>query len=185
MSPEQALARRGVVDHRTDIYSLGATLYELLTLRPAFAGQSREELLRQLTLEEPSPLRRANPQIPADLETIVLKAMNKEPESRYATMREMADDLRWFLEMKPIQARRPTLWDRLVKWTRRHTALVASAVIALILAVVGLAISAALIAAKQAEIVRQRNEAQRQGENARAIVDEMGFQTPTFRMGRC
>jgi serine/threonine protein kinase/Tfp pilus assembly protein PilF len=172
MSPEQAMARRGIVDHRTDIYSLGATLYELLTLRPAFAGQDRQELLRQLTLEEPQTIRRRNPHVPTDLETIVQKAMSKEPEARYATAKELAEDLRRFVELKPIRARRPTLRDRAIKWTRRHTAVVASAVIVLVLAVLGLAISTTLIAAKQAEILRQRNEAQRQGEKARRIVDE-------------
>ena len=109
MSPEQALGRRELVDHRTDIYSLGVTLYELLTLQPAFGGRDRQELLRQIAHEEPAPPRRLNPAIPRDLETIVLKAMAKEPESRYATAQELADDLRRFLEHKPIQARRPTL----------------------------------------------------------------------------
>jgi tetratricopeptide (TPR) repeat protein len=173
MSPEQALARRGVVDQRTDIYSLGATLYELLTLRPALAGRDRQELLRQLTLEEPPPIRSFNPEVPADLETIVLNATNKEPESRYATAQELADDLRQFLEVKPIRARRPSHWDRLVKWTRRHTALVATSVIVLVLTVLVLGTSTALIAGKQAEIVRQRDLARRQEERARRIVDEM------------
>src|SRR5262249_30662804 len=75
MSPEQALANRGIVDHRTDIYSLGATLYELLTLQSAFAGHNRQELLRQIVTEEPIPPRRLNPVVPVELETIVLKAM--------------------------------------------------------------------------------------------------------------
>jgi serine/threonine protein kinase len=173
MSPEQALARRGIVDHRTDIYALGVTLYELLALRPAFAGQDREELLRELTLEEPQTIRRCNPQVPTDLETIVLKAMSKEPESRYATAKELAEDLQRFVELKPIRARRPTLCDRTLKWGRRHTAVVASAVIMLVLAVLGLAVSTALIASKQSEIVRQRDQARRQEERARRIVDEM------------
>src|SRR5262249_35297607 len=109
MSPEQALAKRVVVDHRTDIYSLGATLYELLTLEPAFAGSDREELLRQIAFEGPKPPRRYNKAIPADLETIVLKVLAKNPAERYATAQEVADDLRRFLEHKPIQARRPSL----------------------------------------------------------------------------
>ena len=79
MSPEQALARRGVVDHRTDVYSLGATLYELLTLRPAFEGRDREELLRQIADEEPPPPRDLDPAVPAELETIVLKALAQGP----------------------------------------------------------------------------------------------------------
>ena len=80
MSPEQAMAQRVVVDHRTDIYSLGLTLYELLTQRPAFTGESRQELLRQITFESPHRPRRVNPAIPADLETILLKSIEKKPD---------------------------------------------------------------------------------------------------------
>ncbi len=173
MSPEQALARRDAVDHRTDIYSLGVTLYEVLALRPAFNGHDRHELLHQLALEDPRSIRKIKPEVPADLETILNKAMNKQPRSRYPTARGLADDLRRFLELKPIQARRPSHWDRFAKWARRHTASVISSVILLFMAVVGLAVSTALIAAKQAEIVRQRDLARRQGEQARHIVDEM------------
>src|SRR5207249_8220838 len=72
MSPEQALAKRVLVDHRTDIYSLGATLYELLTLEPVFTGGDRQELLRQIAFEEPKAARRHNKAIPAELETIIL-----------------------------------------------------------------------------------------------------------------
>jgi len=83
MSPEQALAKRVVVDHRTDIYSLGVTLYELLTLEPAYSGSDRQELLRQIAFEEPRSLRRLNKSIPAALEMIVLKAMEKNAAERY------------------------------------------------------------------------------------------------------
>jgi serine/threonine protein kinase/Flp pilus assembly protein TadD len=120
MSPEQALAKRVTVDHRTDIYSLGATLYELLTLQPAFPGGDREELLRQIAFEEPQPPRRLNKAVPAELETIVLKALEKNPVDRFATAQELADDLERFLEDRPIQARRPTLAKRLSKWGRRN-----------------------------------------------------------------
>jgi tetratricopeptide (TPR) repeat protein len=135
MSPEQALAKRVVVDHRTDIYSLGVTLYELLTLRPPFGGDDRQELLRQIAFEEPRRLRWLNKTIPAELEIIVLKALEKNPADRYATAQELAADLRRFLDDQPIQARRPTLVQRARKWGRRHQAVVwSAAVIALILA---------------------------------------------------
>ncbi len=157
MSPEQALAKHGLVDHRTDIYSLGATLYELLTLRPVFDGQDREELLRQIVFEEPRPLRRIDPRIPAELETIVLKAMSKEPTGRYGRSQELADDLRCFLEHKPIRARRPTLVDRLAKWCRRHRPLVLAAAVFLLLALVGSTAALVLIVREQSETAHARD----------------------------
>jgi tetratricopeptide (TPR) repeat protein len=136
MSPEQALAKRVVVDHRTDVYSLGATLYELLTLEPAFTGKDREELLRQIAFEEPKTPRRLNRAIPAELATIVQKAMEKNPAERYATAKELADDLRRSLADEPIRARPPGPARRLRKWGRRHPAWVAAAAAALTAAVV-------------------------------------------------
>jgi eukaryotic-like serine/threonine-protein kinase len=125
MSPEQALGRRTPLDGRTDVYSLGATLYEILTLTTPFPGENRLDLLRQITQEEPTPPRRIDPRIPAELETIVLKAMAKVPSDRYATAAEMADDLSRFLDDRPIRARRPSLINRAGKWTRRHRKLMA------------------------------------------------------------
>jgi serine/threonine protein kinase len=93
MSPDQALGRHALVDQRTDGYSLGITLNELLTLEPAFDGADRVALLHQVAFEEPKPLRQANRAIPADLETIVLKAIAKNREERYHTARDFADDL--------------------------------------------------------------------------------------------
>jgi WD40 repeat protein/serine/threonine protein kinase len=145
MSPEQALAQRGVIDHRSDVYSLGVTLYELLTLQPAFDGQDRQEVLRQIAFEEPRPPRRIHRAIPAELETIVLKAMAKSPAERYATAQEMADDLQRFLDDKPIRARRATLIQKIRKWTRRHPGVVATATAALIVLVLALAVSNVLI----------------------------------------
>src|SRR6202011_1572020 len=91
MSPEQALAKRVVIDGRTDIYSLAVTLFELLTLRPAIEGQDRQDILRKIAEEEPVPPRMLNPAVPRDLETILLKAVAKEPSGRYTTARELAD----------------------------------------------------------------------------------------------
>ncbi|QEH37796.1 Serine/threonine-protein kinase PrkC [Aquisphaera giovannonii] len=140
MSPEQALARRGVVDQRTDVYALGLTLYEMLTLRPAFDGDSHHELLRQIAVDEPAPPRKIEPSVPRDLETIVLKAASKEPAGRYATAQEMADDLRRFLDDRPIRARRPTRPERCLRWARRHRQVVLTAVgVLLVAAAVGVA----------------------------------------------
>src|SRR5262249_14935782 len=107
MSPEQALGRRGVMDGRADGYSLGGALYELLTLRPAVDGRDRAEILRRIVDAEPPPPRKLNPAVPSDLETILLKATAKDPAARYATAQELAEDLRNFLEDRPIRARRP------------------------------------------------------------------------------
>jgi serine/threonine protein kinase/tetratricopeptide (TPR) repeat protein len=132
MSPEQALAKRVLVDHRTDIYSLGATLYELLTGEPVFAGHDRQELLRQIAFEDPKPLRRREKLIPGELETIVLKALEKNPADRYGTAKEMAEDLHRFVKDEPIQARRPSLARRGKQWCRRHKTLTSTAAAMLI-----------------------------------------------------
>jgi len=124
MSPEQASGDRRVLDAHTDIYSLGVTLYELVTLRPAFPGEDRQRLLQQIANDDPPPPRDVNPLIPRDLETIVLKAMAKEPSQRYAVAQEFADDLQHFLADEPIRARRPSLADRATKWALRHRPLV-------------------------------------------------------------
>ena len=83
MSPEQAEGRSAILDHRTDIYSLGITLYELLTLQPAFPATDRQALLRQIAQDEPPAPRKLNKHIPADLETILLKSIAKDPRDRY------------------------------------------------------------------------------------------------------
>jgi serine/threonine protein kinase/Flp pilus assembly protein TadD len=139
MSPEQALAQPMGVDHRTDVYSLGATLYEFLTLEPAFDGHDHHELLRQIAIEEPRPLRKLIKAVPADLETIVLKAMAKNPEERYATAQEMASDLGRLLRDEPILARPLTLLKRMRKWARRHRPVMLTAAVAALAALTVLA----------------------------------------------
>jgi serine/threonine protein kinase len=151
MSPEQAGAQRGLVDHRTDIYSLGATLYELMTLEPLFAESDRSELLHHILNTEPKPLRTINRAIPVELETIVLKALAKHPSERYATAKELADDLGRFLADQPVLARRPTWTDRAAKWARRHRPLVLSAVVLLVAATAGLLVSTMLILQAQGQ----------------------------------
>ena len=168
MSPEQAMARRVVVDHRTDIYSLGATLYELLTARPAFDGHDRQELLRKIAQEEPTPPRQLDPTIPRDLETIVLKAMAKEPEGRYSTALELADDLHRFLADEPIRARRPGPAERLAKWSRRHRAALASAAVVLVLA---MTVGSSLLLYQVRQTEREKTQAERAYNQNRKILD--------------
>jgi tetratricopeptide (TPR) repeat protein len=163
MSPEQALGKRALVDQHTDIYSLGVTLYELLTLEPAFAGHNREELLRQIAFEEPRPPRRLNQAVPGELETIVLKALAKDPAERYATAQELADDLERFLRDEPIQARRPTVLQRARKWARRHRAVVRTVLLGLAAVVLVLAGSIGWVLRDQAA---RREEGEQRAQDA-------------------
>jgi eukaryotic-like serine/threonine-protein kinase len=136
MSPEQAAGGRRL-DPRTDVYSLGATLYELLTNRPAFDGRDRQELLQQIAVAEPIAPRKLVPTISGDLEIIVGKAMAKEPEQRYVTAGELADDLGRYLDDRPILARRPSAPERAVRFLGRHRKATATA--AALVALAGLA----------------------------------------------
>ena len=171
MSPEQAAGRRVPIDHRTDVYSLGATLYELLTLQPIFPGQDRATLLHQIFHDDPRPPQQLNRQIPIELETIVLKAIAKSPSDRYATAGEMAADLTRFLEERPILARRPTLVDKTRKWMRRHPAFVRATLVLLVCGTLGLAVGLAAVAREQAA-----TKAAYQRERQRVIEAEARFQ---------
>ena len=119
MSPEQAAGRRALVDRRTDLYSLGATLYELLALTPAVPGSDRQEVFRRIAEAEPEPLRRLNPAVPPDLATVLATAMAKDPSGRYETARHLAEDLGRFLEGRPIAARPVGAARRAWRWCRR------------------------------------------------------------------
>ncbi len=187
-SPEQALGKRGLVDQRTDIYSLGATLFELLTLRPIFDGRDRHELLRQIADTEPRPPRSLDKAIPEELETIVLKAVAKEPSERYATAGELADDLQRFREDRPIRARRPSPLEKATKWARRHKGAVVSAVMVLLLLAAGMSLTTVLIATAYEQERQQRARAEKSFREAREAVDQWSWQaTPSWRRrgGEC
>jgi serine/threonine protein kinase/formylglycine-generating enzyme required for sulfatase activity len=140
VSPEQAMAHRVQVDHRTDVYSLGVTLFELLTLRRPFEGRTSQEILGKIIAKEPPNPKRLNPRLPQDLVTIVLKAIEKDPDRRYGTAADLAGDLRRFLAYEHIRAR-PASWPvRLRRYVRSHPAVSAATTIALagLLAIAGL-----------------------------------------------
>jgi eukaryotic-like serine/threonine-protein kinase len=120
MAPERF---DGWSDPRSDVYALGATLYELLTVRPPFGESDRVKLIEQVLHENPPPPRKLDRRIPRDLETIVLKALSKWPGNRYATAERMAEDLRRFADDRPILARRTSLMERAVRWARRNKAI--------------------------------------------------------------
>ncbi|MHC4971515.1 MAG: tetratricopeptide repeat protein [Planctomycetota bacterium] len=145
MSPEQALAKRVPVDHRTDIYSLGITLYELLTLKGAFEGDDPHCVIQEIAFKEPKSARSLNPAVPDELETILIKAMAKSPDERYVTAQDLANDLDRYLENRPIHAKRPGILSRTGKWARRHTAMVVAAAAAMLLIAAGAAVATALV----------------------------------------
>ena len=128
MSPEQASGKRGTIGPSTDIYSLGAVLYEMQTGRPPFMAETPAETERQVIAEEPAPPSRLNAEVPRDLETICLKCLCKDRGRRYASASDLADDLRRFLRGEPIAAQRASLLERLFKWARRHPAHTAAGV---------------------------------------------------------
>ena len=145
-SPEQISGHRVVLDQRTDLYSLGATFYELLTREPVFSGATRQALLHQVLTDEPVRPRAIDHSIPLELETIVLKLLSKAPADRYASAGDLAADLSRFLRDEPIAARPPTLCERVRKWNRRHPAYVAASVTVMFVVLVISGISNWLVA---------------------------------------
>jgi serine/threonine-protein kinase len=119
MAPERF---RGKCDARSDVYALGLTLYEMLALRPAFERTDRQELMRQVMEQEPPRLRKLNPAVPRDLETVIHKAIDKDPARRYPTAGVLAEDLAHYLDGKPVRARDVSTLERCWKWSKRRPA---------------------------------------------------------------
>ncbi|MFH1998333.1 MAG: protein kinase [Planctomycetota bacterium] len=120
MSPEQAASRRMGIDHRTDIFSLGVTLYELITLTLPFKGETTPEVLKQILLHDPKDPHKINPRVPRDLSVICLKALEKKPEDRYQAMEALAADLQRFIAGDSIQAKPMGTLTRTMKKARRN-----------------------------------------------------------------
>ena len=134
MAPEQAKGEHQSIDARTDVYGLGATLYEALTGRPPFEAASQLQTLYKMLNQDPAPPRRLLPALPAEVESIVLKCLEKDPQRRYQSARALAEDLQRFLDGEPVQARPPGPVSRALRTLRRNKAL-AAALLALLLAV--------------------------------------------------
>lgn len=145
MSPEQAAGKRAMVDHRTDIYSLGITLCELLTLKHVIEGKSTQEIIYEVTYGAPVSIRRRDSRVPVDLATIVEKAMSRDPLDRYATAGELSRDLTRFLNNEPIHASRPPVWKRCRQWMARHRAIAATLVVAFLATFVVTAVAGAVV----------------------------------------
>jgi len=171
MSPEQAQGDRTLLDQRTDIYALGATLYELTTLHPLFNSANRLTLLNHVLHEEPTLPRKLNRSVPVELETIILKAVSKSASERYATAQQMAEDLQRFLGDQPILAQRPTLVDHVRKWARRHPSAVMGLVLVFVAMSIGLFIHNRLIAEEQS-----RTNLALERAKTRAVEAEQSFQ---------
>ncbi len=172
MAPERF---RGQGDARSDVYALGLTLYEMLTLEPAFAADQRSVLIDKILHEEPSKPRQIDPRIPSDLETIALKAIAKDPSDRYRTASELTDDLRRYLADRPIMARRSNSIERLWRLSRRNPVAAGSVGLAAV-ALVVVAAMALLYADRQTRLARSEsiraNEQTRHGaEQAKAAAN--------------
>ena len=171
MAPERF---RGQSDPRSDVFSLGLTLYEMATLRPAYAAAERAQLIARMLNEEPPRPRSIDRRIPRDLETVILKAIAREPGQRYQTAGALAEDLRRFVADRPVLARRSTWPERFVRWCRRNPAIAglsATAAALLVVAVVALAVSNIRIAHSRDEKATALKQEQKALAAARSSAD--------------
>jgi WD40 repeat protein/serine/threonine protein kinase len=173
MAPERF---RGECDIQADVYALGLTLYELLVLRPAFDGTDRLRLVEQIGRQEPARLRTLDPRIPRDLETIIMKAIEKDPRRRYPSAEAMAADLRRFLADEPILARRTGPLERLGRWGRRNplvAGLSAAIVMVAALGFVGVLGQWQVALAHEQEAKKNEKEANRRRDEVLALNDKL------------
>ncbi len=169
--PEQAASGGAPADHRSDVYSLGVTLYEWLTGRRPFEGATAHEILGKILVTEPPRPSRIDPRISADLATIVLKAMEKDPALRYSSAAALAADLRALREGRPIAARPAGPWARNVRWARRNPAWATASALALLLVVGGPLVLAIREASARKRIEAAYGVAKDEAERARADFD--------------
>lgn len=185
MAPEQMRGERDI-DARADVYGLGVVLYELLTHRAAFRGDTQEDLRRRVLAGTVPPPAQINPAIPRDAETICLKAMAPERSQRYATAQALADDLQRFLELRPIAARRAGWIHRARRWAQRHPAKATALVAATVLVVVGPAVVALQASVARADIAAALDRAEeyrRSYERALAVAVD-GMERTTIRLAQ-
>ena len=161
VSPEQAASRRKHVDERSDIYSLGLTLYELLTLHQPFAGKDVAVILRNILTKDPPRPSQLNPRVPQDLETIVMKAIEKEPANRYQTAEELGDDLRRFMNFEAIRARPPGAFSRVVRGARRHSLRLVIAAMGAVILGLSVTLAAGALGADRRSVTVARDLSQR------------------------
>jgi serine/threonine-protein kinase len=172
MAPEQAEGRQAEVDARTDVYGLGAILYEILTGRPPFAGDRWERVQRQIIESPPVPPHAIVTGTARALEAVCLKALAKKPENRYPSAGELAKEVQRYLADEPVQAYREPLPARLWRWTRRHRTLVTGLGALLLTAVAALGIGIVLIGRKEQEAVAARGRAEANYQLAREAVEQ-------------